>query len=80
MRRFASLAVTVVLVMIGLWATYLWLFHGWASDVSDTRSEWHRAWSIRFFVGACAAFVVALAWVIRGRWRRRSRTQTHDTA
>jgi cytochrome bd-type quinol oxidase subunit 2 len=72
-RRIASGLLIFVLVLAGVYAGNLWLFHGWAANVSDTRPDWHRVWSIRFFVAMCACFAAAALWATRRRWLGRFR-------
>ena len=72
-RRLFGPAVTLVLVLAGLYAAYLWLFHSWAAGAGSSRPAWHRAWSIRFFVAMCVCFALATIVVARGIWRRRTR-------
>jgi hypothetical protein len=72
-RRLVGLAVIVGLVLAGLYAGYMWLFHGWAAGAASSRPAWNRAWSIRFFVAMCVCFALAIIVGIRGIWRRRTR-------
>jgi hypothetical protein len=78
-RRIAGAALTAGLVLAGLYAAYLSLFHGWAASTgpataaADARRAWHYAWSVRFLIAACACFALAGVWATRRRWWRRSR-------
>jgi len=78
-RRLAGATVTVGLVLAGLYAGYLWLFHSWAaSSGSDTglvavQRAWHRMWSVRFFWAMAVCFALAASWVLRRYWWRCAR-------
>jgi len=71
MRRFASAAIIVAFVLVGLYSLYLAAYHAWASDFPQSQPEWHRMWAGRFLLIAGVSFVVAGAWVTRRRWWRR---------
>jgi hypothetical protein len=78
-RRAAGAALTICLVATGVYAVYLWLFHGWAASTgpatsaADAQRAWHYAWSVRFLLMACVCFALAGVWTAWRRWRRRIR-------
>lgn len=78
-RRLGGIAVTFGLLLAGLYAGYLWIFHGWASSTgpeSPTGAairEWHHAWSVRFFAAMCMFFALTVLWVARRHLQRGDR-------
>lgn len=78
-RRLGTV-VTFGLLVAGLYAGYLWIFHGWASSTGPesvtgaANRAWQHTWSAWFFGVMCAFFILAALWGARRHLRSRGGT------